>query len=1167
MLMKRFIKKLTTAVALMVVTVAGGSAFPTSNYATQSVLASGRWVKVAVPTTGMYQITYDELSQMGFSSPANVKVFGMGGKMISEVLDGSVTDDLAQIPAITVNNKLVFYGVGPVGMTLKSDASSGTFHYERTINPYSLNGYYFLTEDVGSPLSPTLSSRTPTGSNVRATSYDYWYHEVDEINLGMSGKTFLGETLASSSAAAYAADEQCWIDCNLPGIDGSRSLCVQVSAGVLASGGSAYIHTNVAMGDTVFEVPFKTTQTRIYPKSDGSTFFNQASPYIAVPAFSNKLFLSSMRINPWIETPYAQRAESAHLDYAIITYTRSNVLAGASQVRMGVSSPQPSDIILLPDAGDNIQVWNVDAPSQPMRMNVRDYSNDDYEGKAFAPDRMVSSSSSFVMFDPTAELLSVSGYETVANQNIHAAVTPNLVIVTSTPFLAQAERVAELHRELDGMDVLVVDQKQVFNEFSSGTPDAMAVRMMCKMFYDRDSEKFRYLLLMGPGTYDNRGITGKRDNVVITYESTSSVREDDSYACDDFYGLLVDNSGYEPASDLLCLGVGRMTGASDFEMKSDVDKLEEYLRNNDYGVWRNNALLACDTGDNDLHMFQAEQTKLLMDDELATGIMVNRVFNDQFARSTTEDYVSSATSRTASEAKKHWSDLLKQGQYFMSYIGHAGPTTYTKAAHMWTVADVNSTSYKYLPIMTTACCDVARYDGGVQGIAEQMFHKRDGGAIALLTSCRAVYATDNDALNRAFIRSMFTYNSTGDFPRLGDAYMAAKRSFGTTKNVNKMAFLLLGDPALKINYPKPLFNLTKVKTYNAESVPNDVTAYPLETVHLEAQVVKPGTTEVDATFNGDATLTIYDRERVFKSNVANKVDNRRDTISVYYPRNKLVEIAGRVNAGVFTADVTMPRYTEAIAPSGLNTALLISLYANRDNSTEMVNGNYNKLRMGLYDESKASVDEKAPVVETMAFVGHESEDLPVISSAATINIVVTDNLGLNVQTHSVGNKMQLSIDGGATTVADIASVAVLSDGARRAVINYPLSDLEVGDHTATFVAYDLHGNQVSRSLNFTVEEFAGADLNVNDRAVTTSASFDFVNPTTEDVTVRVKVLDIAGNLVWTTVTDSFPVTWDLKDLDGNAVEPGLYKYSSIYRGANAYGGTPLKELIVLPAVQ
>lgn len=51
-----------------------------------------------------------------------------------------------------------------------------------------------------------------------------------------------------------------------------------------------------------------------------------------------------------------------------------------------------------------------------------------------------------------------------------------------------------------------------------------------------------------------------------------------------------------------------------------------------------------------------------------------------------------------------------------------------------------------------------------------MFHKRDGGAIALFTTARQVYANSNDFLNRAFTTAMFSYNANKRMPTLGEAY-------------------------------------------------------------------------------------------------------------------------------------------------------------------------------------------------------------------------------------------------------------------------------------------------------------------------------------------------------------------------------------------------------------
>ena len=109
--------------------------------------------------------------------------------------------------------------------------------------------------------------------------------------------------------------------------------------------------------------------------------------------------------------------------------------------------------------------------------------------------------------------------------------------------MSEAERLAHLHRNRDAMDVLVLTPQQVFNEFSSGTPDAMGPRLMCKMFYDRDPQKFKHLLIMGQAFYDQRNLFAIRPCSVITYESDDSGNGDKSYATDDFFGMLDDDSG------------------------------------------------------------------------------------------------------------------------------------------------------------------------------------------------------------------------------------------------------------------------------------------------------------------------------------------------------------------------------------------------------------------------------------------------------------------------------------------------------------------------------------------------------------------------------------------------------------------------------------------------
>jgi hypothetical protein len=64
-----------------------------------------------------------------------------------------------------------------------------------------------------------------------------------------------------------------------------------------------------------------------------------------------------------------------------------------------------------------------------------------------------------------------------------------------------------------------------------------------------------------------------------------------------------------------------------------------------------------------------------------------------------------------------------------------------------------------------------------------------------------------------------------------------------------------------------------------------------------------------------------------------------------------------------------------------------------------------------------------------------------------------------------------------------------------------------------------------------------------------------------------RVTDATGNLVWMTEDSSFPITWDMKDRNGNPVPAGLYRYFGTYSDGTNYGGTSIKPLIVLDPVK
>ncbi len=1106
-------------IILLASTSLSASAFSASKYATTSKLSSGQWVKISIPEDGVYQITSRELIKMGFSNINDVKVYGAGGHPISEVLDGSAPDDLVQVPSKIVGNKIVFYGCGPVGYTLEGATTSP--HFTRTFNSYSQQGYYFLTSDSSPRVEPANVTYGITGTRLRDTSLDYYHHETEAISASQSGKDMLGEAFV---------DKQLQLTYNIPSLCGDSAIMVNTCVAVKSKDTPAYLKVNFNNK----QVPFDNNDIKIPAAPSEYTFYNFISPYALVQPTTTAPIPASGTINFNI----TGNPNWSKLDYFILTFYHRNTLENSvdNQVRMNFNQVSSSDIIAVTDDNPSLLMWNIDNPQAPKNYNLKEAEG--YRG--FTPLYTIETTQ-FIAFDPTQTLKSITGYDPVENQNIHGLPTPDMVIVTCKELLEQASRVARMHITNDKMIVHVIDQDLIFNEFSSGTPDAMAIRLMNKMFYDRDSSKFKYLIMFGAGSQDNRQILAKRPCTILTYESTGSHDETSSYVSDDFFGMLEDNSGKNPANELLLLGVGRIPCASLEEAESDVDKLIDYVNTPDYGPWRNNALLIADyyEEDHNLHAYQAEGLGNIIASELGLPINRNKVFLSQFPYD--------SQTKMGLEARQRMTQLLKDGQYFMTYVGHGNGMALTHEYKLWTTLEARNTTYPHLPIITTACCDVARYDGNIRGLLEIMFHKPKGGAIAMVTTTRSAYASGNDALNQAFIRNMFGNTSTGQMPTIGEVYMRTKQSFGHVTSYNKMMFVLIGDPAIKINYPKPYFKINKINGYTIGS--SNIATGELRQITIEAAVYTPDGSQIDTSFNGDATLAIYDYEK------KELTENGRD---IFFPRNLLTQVEGRVENGIFVCNTIMPRYFQNPGSAGL-----VSVYAHRDDSDEMVNGNTDRIMLQAYSETNPNtIHDVTPPVISDIYIDDQSEFAATnnVQFKSTLHISATDDYGFNNQTITIGNGLDLKIDGGKKYGTELRSFVTLRDQGKTLDLDYPIELLE-GHHTLQFTTHDIAGNRASRVFDFYVGGQQVA-LSVEQEPASEVATFNLTAPEGSNPEVKIMVFNSTGQYVWYTTTSSFPFDWDLKNRRGKRLPAGVYKYYGKYTSGNSFGGTNTGTLII-----
>ena len=180
-------------------------------YAAHSVLATGKWAKIRIPATGIYQLTDGLIKQAGFSDLSRVKIYGYGGALQNEKLVAEeliATDDLKEVATCNIGGKRLFRAQGPVTWTgtQLTDVTDATGRRTtvnipnvRVRNYFSDYGYYFLTQDEGTPL--TTDSASFVGSFYPSDEDNNTLYEDDSFAWYHGGRKLFDATAISPGSS------------------------------------------------------------------------------------------------------------------------------------------------------------------------------------------------------------------------------------------------------------------------------------------------------------------------------------------------------------------------------------------------------------------------------------------------------------------------------------------------------------------------------------------------------------------------------------------------------------------------------------------------------------------------------------------------------------------------------------------------------------------------------------------------------------------------------------------------------------------------------------------------------------------------------------------------------------------------------------------------------
>jgi hypothetical protein len=247
------------------------------------------------------------------------------------------------------------------------------------------------------------------------------------------------------------------------------------------------------------------------------------------------------------------------LNWFEVLYTQLLSMSGNNQLLFRDWSGVGNSLeeFIISNASTTTQVWDITDPLHPTRI-TGSLSGTTYR---FVNDAM--RLREYVAFNTPNFLIPVS-LGRINNQDLHGTSPADLLIVTHSSLLSQANRLSQFHNTRNGLRVKIVTTDQVYNEFGSGSPDPTSIRDWVKMYYDRygtdPASKPRYLLLFGDASFDYRDRIKTNTNLVPAYENTSSLDVLTTYTSDDFYGFLDDNEDINSgaAINYLDIGIGRI---------------------------------------------------------------------------------------------------------------------------------------------------------------------------------------------------------------------------------------------------------------------------------------------------------------------------------------------------------------------------------------------------------------------------------------------------------------------------------------------------------------------------------------------------------------------------------------------------------------------------------
>lgn len=1108
-----------------------------NTFSTESAMSNGSWYQFSLQKTGVYKLTYEQVSEV-VSDIANypssqIKMYGFGG-MLSEQNNDYRPSDIPEIAIQMVDGNdnsfdsgdyILFYGEGPDSWEYNEDDEL----FDHITNIYSRETFYYLVLSEGDGMRiESLSNSQPSNYSVNTYS-DYAVVEDETHNLINSGRRWFGDKFEFTTDYSYNFD--------LKHIKPNSNIHIKTVVAARSTTSSRF--TVSSFGES------KSVNIPAIPSGNYPSYAVGGQLDMTVNTSGN---ISGVLVELNYNQPLT--GSVGWLDYIELNLERSLIFENEQLLFRNPSTVKEgrvSEFIIQNNAIELPVVWDITDGVHPVQINT---SNQASQIKFNIP---TSNLKEFIAFN-TNGFLTANYTKEIQNQNLHAEINHDYIIITHPLFLEQANELADFHRDYSGLDVFVTTLEPIYNEFSSGRQDISAIRDFIRCVYENsDSDKkLKYLLLFGDASMDYLKREDNNTNMVPTWESYESFNPISSLATDDFFGFLDENEG-DLVRDEVNIGIGRFPVVNAVEAQQMVDKIKHYKSNSNQVMadWRNIICFIADDEDNNLHLRQADELSNLVDTIYPTANL-DKIFVDAYQQESTP------AGQRYPKVNEAINERVDKGALIISYTGHGGEVGWGQERYL-DIPDIELwTNFDKLPVFLTATCEFARYDDPSRVSAgELIFLNERGGGISLFTTSRATYAGSNFVVSTNFYKNALQ-KQNGQYLAMGDILKQTKLASGS--GVNVMKFVLLGDPALTLNIPEKNIQITSLLNNGSQMETDTIKALSNITIKGE---IRDENQQLISNFNGKVYPTIYDKPSQV-STLGN--DEGSSVYNFELQKNILYKGKADVVNGEFEVTFIVPKDISYKYGKGK-----ISLYA--ENASYDAGGYDREIIIGGFDENSIE-DNTGP--EITLFINHTNFVNGGITDENPVLLAfVEDENGINTTGNGIGHDISAVLDGNTNTVKILNDYYVANTNSYKSgVISFPYFNLSNGSHTLELKVWDIHNNSSKASIDFVVASSGSMALEQlfnypNPVIDQTTFSFEH-NKSGEELEVVIDIFSIDGKRV-TRLEEKFmassfrnnEIHWNATDQYGSKISKGVYIYKVLLKSNSGQEAIKSNRLVVI----